>query len=313
MEIIQIQAFINLAQTLHMSSTAQELNTSQSHISKLISSLESELGAKLFDRVGHKLVLNEHGKLFYPYASEALHQMDGGRTALKSVSQKILGTINIRCYAFSYILSPCITAFAKENPLANIYLSDIDQLESNYLANSTDFILTTARSGSSSYRLNAYFPESRVLFEEGFCAVFSPKLLRLPADTKLSLNDLAQHPLIENATPSYYDNPIFRNEHNWELGEHPLTNMRIGYLTNDFYSKVRLTDEGLGFALFPEACIPSVLQIAPELQVFPLSGSEVYRRRVLIAHKGLSRMNEASRCFWEFLNTYFDQHGRPEL
>lgn len=64
MEILQLSAFVSLAKTLYMPLTAQELNTSQSHISKLIGSLEAELGVKLFDRIGRRIILNEHGKLF---------------------------------------------------------------------------------------------------------------------------------------------------------------------------------------------------------------------------------------------------------
>ena len=45
MEFLQMNAFVSLAQSLHMPVTAQELNTTQSHISKLIASLEAELGA----------------------------------------------------------------------------------------------------------------------------------------------------------------------------------------------------------------------------------------------------------------------------
>ena len=40
MEFLQMNAFVSLAQSLHMPVTAQELNTTQSHISKLIASLE---------------------------------------------------------------------------------------------------------------------------------------------------------------------------------------------------------------------------------------------------------------------------------
>ena len=46
MEFLQMNAFVSLAQSLHMPVTAQELNTTQSHISKLIASLEAELGVK---------------------------------------------------------------------------------------------------------------------------------------------------------------------------------------------------------------------------------------------------------------------------
>ena len=95
MEFLQMNAFVSLAQSLHMPVTAQELNTTQSHISKLIASLEAELGVKLFDRVGRGIVLNEHGKLFYEYAAGALRLMNDGQTALKGVKNSVLGTVKI--------------------------------------------------------------------------------------------------------------------------------------------------------------------------------------------------------------------------
>lgn len=116
MEFLQMNAFVSLAQSLHMPVTAQELNTTQSHISKLIASLEAELGVKLFDRVGRGIVLNEHGKLFYEYAAGALRLMNDGQTALKGVKNSVLGTVKIGAYAFTPFSIPVSVPLPRKIP-----------------------------------------------------------------------------------------------------------------------------------------------------------------------------------------------------
>ena len=166
MEFLQMNAFVSLAQTLHMPVTAQELNTTQSHISKLIASLEAELGVKLFDRVGRGIVLNEHGKLFYEYAAGALRLMNDGQTALKGVKNSVLGTVKIGAYAFTPILHPCIRTFAQKNPQVNFYFSEVQQQNTNVLMNLTDLVLVAEKEGS--YTMQSHFPVCRELLEEEF-------------------------------------------------------------------------------------------------------------------------------------------------
>ena len=86
MEMLQLRVFSLLSQYENMSTVAQILNTSQPQISKLLASLEAELGVQLFDRVGRGLRLNEHGQLFGPYAEETLNSMQSAQLAMKNVA-----------------------------------------------------------------------------------------------------------------------------------------------------------------------------------------------------------------------------------
>ncbi len=52
MEIRYLIWFKKLAETENMTRAAEELFISQPHLSKCINEMESELGVKLFDRVG---------------------------------------------------------------------------------------------------------------------------------------------------------------------------------------------------------------------------------------------------------------------
>lgn len=66
MELKQLKHFVALANNCHVSKTAYQLNISQPALSKSIIQLEKELGIKLFDRMGKKMVLSKSGERFFP-------------------------------------------------------------------------------------------------------------------------------------------------------------------------------------------------------------------------------------------------------
>lgn len=61
MEINKLKTFIDLAQTLSFSATAENLYISQSSVSKQIKSLEKELGQALFRRSNKGVVISDYG------------------------------------------------------------------------------------------------------------------------------------------------------------------------------------------------------------------------------------------------------------
>lgn len=70
----QLEVF---AEVLKSGSTTQAsvmLALSQSAVSAALTDLEGQLGVQLFDRVGKRLVVNEHGRLLYPRALALLEQ-----------------------------------------------------------------------------------------------------------------------------------------------------------------------------------------------------------------------------------------------
>ncbi|WP_026511807.1 LysR family transcriptional regulator [Butyrivibrio sp. LC3010] len=61
----KIKYFICVVESGSFSAAAKELYLSQANLSKQISSLEAELGVKLFDRTGYKPKLTEAGRILY--------------------------------------------------------------------------------------------------------------------------------------------------------------------------------------------------------------------------------------------------------
>lgn len=68
----QLQIFLAVAQSGSTTAAAAVVSLSQSAASAALNELESVLGARLFDRVGKRLLLNDNGRLLLPQARQML-------------------------------------------------------------------------------------------------------------------------------------------------------------------------------------------------------------------------------------------------
>lgn len=65
MEIEHLNLFVNLAETLNFSQTAQNCHISESSVSRIITRIEEEIGVKLFYRTRREVRLTSNGETFY--------------------------------------------------------------------------------------------------------------------------------------------------------------------------------------------------------------------------------------------------------
>ena len=117
----QLEVF---AEVLKSGSTPQAsvmLALSTSAVSAALTDLEGQLGVQLFDRVGKRLVVNEHGRLLYPRALALLEQT----TEIEQLFREDNGAI--RVYASStignYILPAMIARYRHDFPDLPLELS----------------------------------------------------------------------------------------------------------------------------------------------------------------------------------------------
>ena len=84
MEIHQLNYFVAVAETGGFSRAAERCNVSQPSLSQQIIKLEGELGEKLFDRIGRKVVLTEAGHNLLPRARTILGELQTIQRGLKA-------------------------------------------------------------------------------------------------------------------------------------------------------------------------------------------------------------------------------------
>jgi DNA-binding transcriptional LysR family regulator len=82
MEIRQLEIFRALARELSFTKAAARVHCVQSNVTTQIRALETELGARLFDRLAKRVVLTDAGQRFLPYAERVLSTLEEGRSSV---------------------------------------------------------------------------------------------------------------------------------------------------------------------------------------------------------------------------------------
>ncbi|MCS2162776.1 LysR family transcriptional regulator [Scandinavium sp. H11S7] len=117
----QLEVFAEVLKSGSTTQASQMLSLSQSAVSAALTDLEGQLGVQLFDRVGKRLVVNEHGRLLYPRALATLEQA----TEIEQLFREDNGAI--RVFASStignYILPEIIARYRRDFPSLPLELS----------------------------------------------------------------------------------------------------------------------------------------------------------------------------------------------
>lgn len=117
----QLEVFAEVLKSGSTTQASQRLALSQSAVSAALTDLEGQLGVQLFDRVGKRLVVNEHGRLLYPRALAALEQA----SEIEQLFREANGAI--RVFASStignYILPELIAHYRRDFPELPLELS----------------------------------------------------------------------------------------------------------------------------------------------------------------------------------------------
>ncbi len=72
MEFRQLKTFVVIAKLGSFVQAADRLGYAQSTITNHIQTLENEIGVRLFERLGHRVMLTDQGRSFLPYAKQVL-------------------------------------------------------------------------------------------------------------------------------------------------------------------------------------------------------------------------------------------------
>jgi len=306
MELKQIEYFLRLAQTQHVSQTADLLNISQPTLSKSLASLERELGIPLFDRVGHRLRLNANGRRFYDSANEAMRILTNAVLVAKRSVYEVTGSVSIICLSFPSILMPCICEYMDLNPGVRVQFCEYDHNLSNAASAGYNFVLCFNFPGDALQEHGSENWVSQVLFSEEVFFVIGPN-----------------HPQYQELDGDAFDLRRFANANFVTMRENRLYSdmtysicgkagffPRSFFQTDTFLTKMDILRDGAAVSFLPESNLEKAELLCPGLKAFPADRNGI-RRNVLIKRKKKSLLNEAELDFWEFLLEYF--HLPPDV
>ena len=118
MNLGRVQAFVRVAELKSFTEAARSLDLPTSSISRAITALETELGAKLFERTTRRLALTPLGRTYYEHASRALAELSEGERRVGELQRDPRGEVRITAPGDldDGFLARCLSEFAALHP-----------------------------------------------------------------------------------------------------------------------------------------------------------------------------------------------------
>ncbi|MES2186353.1 MAG: LysR substrate-binding domain-containing protein [Pseudomonadota bacterium] len=127
MELRQLRYFLHVAETEHLTQSAEALYVTQSTLSHGLRQLEAELGMPLFDRLGRGLRLSQAGVAFRVHASRALQEVEAGRMALADLAGLQAGTLTVGVIPtfLTRFVPDAVASFSADYPKVRVFVRDL--------------------------------------------------------------------------------------------------------------------------------------------------------------------------------------------
>ncbi len=124
MDIRRLQAFCKVYEFKSFSKAGEALLLSQPTISAHVMSLENELGAKLFDRLGRSVLPTAAAEMLYPHAQDIFASLEHAKAEILALKDRVSGEIHVggSTIPAHYLLPDIIAGFRTAHPEATINL-----------------------------------------------------------------------------------------------------------------------------------------------------------------------------------------------
>ena len=128
MELRHLRYFAALAEQLNFTRAAETVHVTQSTLSHQIKQLETEIGHRLFDRIGKRIVITEAGEQLLGKVKLALSEIDDGLRSLRGSAQQLSGSLRIGVtHTFNVSLLPtCIDVFFRKHPSVRVTVQELN-------------------------------------------------------------------------------------------------------------------------------------------------------------------------------------------
>ncbi len=123
MELTPLRYFLSVAETQHMTKSAALLHIAQPALSKAIHQLETELGVKLFERRGRRIVLTPCGHYLKEQLQQPLTRLSRLPAELKQLADREAETIRINVLSASMPVAEAIIAYQRLHPQVNFQVT----------------------------------------------------------------------------------------------------------------------------------------------------------------------------------------------
>lgn len=192
MELRHLKYFVMVARTLNFSDASRRLYITQGTLSQQIQQLEGEIGAQLFERTKHSVILTEAGEELLPLALKTIEDSEVCANRMRDLKGALVGTLRIgTTQSFSALLTDTVRRFITEHPGVKLEILSAAATDLIEMLRDKELDLVLAFKPSMAYDEI----ESEPLFKNNLSAVMR-KDHPLASRTVLTMEDLENRRLV---------------------------------------------------------------------------------------------------------------------
>ncbi len=194
MDIRKLEAFCKVYEFQNFSKAGEMMFLSQPTISSHVANLEAELGVKLFDRLGRKVMPTQAGEVLYRSAVLIFENLDQAKASIEMLRNKVVGDLQVGCSTIpSHNIMPTLLAdFLKRYPQVSFTIHTSDSSE----------VIKKVAAGDWPVGIVGQKPDiegltAEMLFEDETVVVAASDAPWLPkTDTPITMDQLVKMPWI---------------------------------------------------------------------------------------------------------------------
>lgn len=122
MELLQLRYFLEVAESEHVTHSAQKLRVSQPSLTQAISRLERELGVQLFEPEGRGIRLTEAGRFYSKRIAKAVGEIDSATSELARFDEERSSIVRINVVSASNIVVDAVAEWLTQHPAAKFQI-----------------------------------------------------------------------------------------------------------------------------------------------------------------------------------------------
>jgi DNA-binding transcriptional LysR family regulator len=281
MDLKHYIAFLTVADQSSFSRAAKHLYITQPAVSKRIALLEQNLGSPLFDRIGHKIILNEAGKALYPIAQRIKQNFIQSHQVINDLSGDISGRLSLVTSHHIGLrrLPNTLKKYAQQYPQVQFDIAFMDSENACQEIEKGNYELAVVTLPLASPKKLKLTP----LWDDSLVIAIAPNH-KLANRNDLTLDELAQHsailPAIGTYTRTIIEEPIIRKQ----------GALNVVLETNYLETIRMMVSIGLGWSALPRA------MLADDVIEAPISGLEIHRELGIVAHEERT-LSKAGKAF----------------
>jgi DNA-binding transcriptional LysR family regulator len=257
----KLRIFHAAAQAGSFTHAGEQLNMSQSAVSRQVSALEQDLGVSLFHRHARGLILTEQGEHLFEAANEVFVKLESVRSTLTESSEKPSGMLRVTTTVAlgSTWLTQRIHEFLELYPEVRLHLI-LDDGELDLAMRQADVAIRLRQPVQPDLI-------QRKLFTVHYHVFASPAYVARHGEPK-TLDDLDQHRIVTFGVPV----PPGIRDVNWlEIaGRPPGSPREAAVRINNIYAIKTAVERGAGIAILPDYMIEPnspLVRLLPDAEV----------------------------------------------